>query len=118
MLETHPTEQEVREQNARLPRGAAKFNVHPFTCPGCTRHFAPGACKLQFVYGKAHCQYCHNLTMTREEAVRGVKIDRDTLPADTPCHTCRQPIGTTRRLTVNKHGHVVHRRCPKKRATV
>jgi hypothetical protein len=106
-----PTEQEVREQNSRLPRGAARFNVHPFTCPGCHRHFAPGHCKIMFVYGRAHCQHCYDYSMKRTQGVAGTRITPTEEQRAMLCATCKRPFGT-RRIVVNTNGHLVHYRCP------
>lgn len=105
------TAAEVKEMNSKLPRSAPKFNIFPFTCPGCHRTFQPGHTRIK----KHGSRNYHDACATALNANRPDRTVRArTRNADT-CATCKQPIKGRR--VINKFGYAVHQHCPNKKRT-
>ena len=104
------TQDRTKARQGNLPQ----WNIYPFDCPRCHRHFEPNMIRLKKVYGEYHCHACHDVLMKRTAGTPGQVISNRADLEGATCATCRAPFGS-RRIVVNTNGHLVHSRCPSKK---
>lgn len=89
------------------------WNKAPLTCPTCRRHFAIRTIRIVIHNNHWVCHRCALNATTGPAIHRAMTLEQHKHLEKHRCATCYEAIGG-RQTTINVHGQLVHRHCPKK----